>query len=71
MCGEAAADPLLIPLLISFGLDEFSVNPVLVLNTRCLISKWTKEEADALAEKVLSLSTEAEITALLKANAKE
>ena len=71
MCGEAAADPLLIPLLISFGLDEFSVNPVLVLNTRCVISKWTKEEADALAEKVLSLSTETEITALLKANAKE
>ena len=71
MCGEAAADPLLIPLLISFGLDEFSVNPVLVLNTRCIISKWTKEEADALAEKVLSLSTETEITALLKANAKE
>ena len=71
MCGEAAADPLLITLLISFGLNEFSVNPVLVLSTRCIISKWTKEEADALAEKVLSLSTETEIVALLKANAKE
>ena len=23
MCGEAAADPLMIPLLISFGLDEY------------------------------------------------
>ena len=27
MCGEAAADPMLIPLLISYGLDEFSVAP--------------------------------------------
>ena len=70
MCGEAAADPLMIPLLISFGLDEYSVNPVLVLTARAIISKWTKEEADALAEKALSLTTEAEIVALLKASAK-
>lgn len=70
MCGEAAADPLMIPLLISFGLDEYSVNPVLVLTARAIISKWSKEEADALAEKALSLTTEAEVVALLKASAK-
>ena len=70
MCGEAAADPLMIPLLISFGLDEYSVNPVLVLTARAIISKWSKAEADALAEKVLSLSTEKEIVELLKASAK-
>jgi len=70
MCGEAAADPLMIPLLISFGLDEYSVNPVLVLTARCIISKWTKEEAVALANKVLSLNTEAEIVAALKEAAK-
>ena len=71
MCGEAAADPLFIPLLISFGLSEFSVNPVLVLTARCIISKWSKKEADELAEKVMSLSTEAEILALLKESIKE
>jgi phosphotransferase system enzyme I (PtsI) len=70
MCGEAAADPLMIPLLMSFGLDEYSVNPVLVLTARSIISKWSKAEADALAEKVLSLTTEAEIVALLKESAK-
>ena len=58
MCGEAAADPLMIPLLISFGLNEYSVNPVLVLTARSIISKWTKAEADALAAQVLSLTTE-------------
>jgi phosphotransferase system enzyme I (PtsI) len=71
MCGEAAADPLMIPLLISFGLTEFSVNPVLVLTARCIISKWTKKEADDLAGKVMSLETEAEIQKLLKESAKE
>ena len=71
MCGEAAADPLMIPLLMSFGLDEYSVNPVLVLTARSIISKWSKAEADDLAEKVLSLSTEAEIVALLKESAKK
>ncbi|MBP3819119.1 MAG: phosphoenolpyruvate--protein phosphotransferase [Butyrivibrio sp.] len=71
MCGEAAADPMLIPLLISFGLTEFSVNPVLVLTARCVISKWSKEEADKLAEKVMALDNEKEIVALLKESAKE
>ena len=71
MCGEAASDPLFIPLLLSFGLSEFSVNPVLVLATRSMISKWTKKEADALSEKVMSLSTEAEIVAVLKEAVKE
>ena len=71
MCGEAAADPLMIPLLISFGLTEFSVNPVLVLTARCIISKWSKEEADKLTEKIMSLATEAEIVSQLHEAAKE
>ena len=71
MCGEAAADPLMIPLLMSFGLDEYSVNPVLVLTARCIISKWSKAEADALADKVMAMATEEEIVAALKAAAKE
>ena len=71
MCGEAAADPLMIPLLMSFGLDEYSVNPVLVLTARCIISKWTKAEADALADKVLAMDTQEEIVAALRAAAKE
>jgi phosphotransferase system enzyme I (PtsI) len=66
MCGEAAADPLMIPLLISFGLTEFSVNPALVLGARCVISKWSKAEADSLADKVMTLETEGEIQILLK-----
>lgn len=66
MCGEAAANPLMIPLLISFGLTEFSVSAPSVLKVRKLISKWTKEEADKVSQKALSMSTEKEITDYLK-----
>ena len=70
MCGDAAADPLLIPLLISFGLGEFSVSATSVLATRGTIAKWSKAEADELAAKALSLATETEVAELLKANAR-
>ena len=70
MCGEAAADPLMIPILISFGLDEFSVSAPSILRTRHIISQWTKAEADELAEKVLKLKTAAEVKAMLQAAAK-
>ena len=67
MCGEAAADPLLIPVLLSFGLNEFSVSAPSILRTRKIISSWTKEEADALTEKVMKLKTATEVRAALQA----
>ena len=66
MCGEAAANPMMIPLLISFGLTEFSVSAPSVLRVRKNISKWTKAEADSIAEKVMAMTTEAEVTAYLE-----
>ena len=66
MCGEAAASPTMIPLLISFGLTEFSVSAPSVLKVRKNISKWTKAEADAVAEKVMAMATEAEIKEYLE-----
>ena len=66
MCGEAAASPTMIPLLISFGLTEFSVSAPSVLKVRKNIAKWTKAEADAVAEKVMAMTTEAEIKAYLE-----
>lgn len=70
MCGEAAADALLIPLLISFGLDEYSVSPTAVLSTRKAISLWSKKDADALAQRVMELKTEKEVLACLRDNKK-
>ena len=62
MCGEAAANPMMVPLLISFGLTEFSVSAPSVLKVRKNISKWTKAEADEVTAKVMKMTTEAEIT---------
>lgn len=70
MCGEAAADPLLTPLLLSFGLDEFSVSATSILATRKTISLWTMEEANAVAEKAMTLVTEKEVREYLESVAK-
>ena len=70
MCGEAAADPLLTPLLLSFGLDEFSVSATSILATRKVISLWTMEEANEVTKKAMSLATEKEVQEYLKSVAK-
>lgn len=66
MCGEAAADPLLIPLLLDFGLEEFSVSPTSVLATRYQISKWTKESAASVAKEAMNLETADAVERLLR-----
>ncbi len=61
MCGEAAADKRLIPLLISFGLREFSVSPSEFLSVRKEIAQWSKPLADEIANDVMSMNTAEEI----------
>lgn len=65
MCGEAAADPKLIPLLLAFGLDEFSVSATSVLKTRKIISDSDVAECRKLAEQVMQCVTEEEVLKLL------
>ncbi len=65
MCGEAAADPRMTPLLISFGLDEFSVSPSSVLRTRYNISMWTRDKADKIVAAVMNMTSADEIKAYL------
>lgn len=66
MCGEAAADEKLIPLLISFGLTEFSVNPTSVLSVRRKISQMQKQTCNELAKEVFTKQTANEIENFLK-----
>lgn len=65
MCGEAAADSKLIPLLLAYGLDEFSVSATSVLATRNTISKWSLKEAKELAQEVEGLATKEEVERML------
>ena len=65
LCGEAASDPLLIPVLLGFGLEKFSVTPAAALKTRREISLWSIAEAQEVARHALTLETAAEVEAYL------
>ncbi|MDY2789840.1 MAG: phosphoenolpyruvate--protein phosphotransferase [Lachnospiraceae bacterium] len=65
MCGEAAADHKLIPLLLAFGLDEFSVSATSVLKTRKAIADCDEASAKELADRVMQAATEKEVLDLL------
>ena len=70
MCGEAASDPLLVPVLLAFGLNEFSVSATAILATRKVMSLWTMDECKALADEVMQLETEKEVKELLQERAR-
>lgn len=55
MCGEAAADPALIPLLLEFGLDEMSVSASSILKTRKNVSQWSQKETAEVEQKAMQL----------------
>ncbi len=65
MCGEAAADPKLIPILIGMGLDEFSMNPSSVLEAKRIIKQFSKKETEGLVDWVMKMSTAAEVEGFL------
>ncbi len=70
MCGEAAAETALTPVLLAFGLKEFSVAPVSLLPVRKTISLWSQKEAKEVTEEAMSLETEEEVRTFLKAHEK-
>ena len=61
MCGEAAGDPLFIPVLVGLGLDEFSMNANKILQTRKLIRELKFTDCQKLADEVLNLVSTEEI----------
>lgn len=66
MCGEAASDPMMVPLLLAFGLNEFSMSASAVLRTRKLVTGFSIKELQAVAEKAMSFATTAEVEAYMK-----
>ena len=67
MCGEAASDPLMIPLLLAFGLNEFSMSASAILNARKLITSYSTKELQAMADQAMSFTTVKEIEDFMKA----
>lgn len=66
MCGEAASDERFIPLLVGLGLDEFSMNPTKILNSRKMIRNLNHKECKKLVQEILRMSSASEIKARLE-----
>lgn len=66
ICGEMAADPLAIPLLVGLGLDAISSSPAAIPHAKQIIRSISYKEAKALAEKCLTFSSEVEVRNTLK-----
>jgi len=66
MCGEAAADPLLVPVLLAWGLDEFSMSASSILKSRQIVSLCDSKDLRAKVDKVLEMGCESEIKEYLK-----
>ena len=66
MCGEAAADPKLIPLWIGMGLDEFSMSSSSLLKARWVIRNLEKAKMERLVEKVINIATAEEAERILE-----
>jgi phosphotransferase system enzyme I (PtsI) len=67
MCGEMAADPAGVLLLLGLGLTEFSVNPAELLKIKKMITSVSRSYAQDVANKAMQLATADEIQALMKA----
>ena len=66
MCGEAASDPLMIPLLLAFGLNEFSMSASSILKARKMITGYDTRTLRKVAEKAMSFATAAEVERYMK-----
>lgn len=61
MCGEAASDPMMIPLLLAFGLNEFSMSSSAILKARKMITGYSEAELQAVADKAMGFVSAKEI----------
>lgn len=61
MCGESAGDQRMIPILLGFGLDEFSMSPISILPARKFITSVKHEDMKKFADEVLTMGTAKEI----------
>lgn len=69
MCGEAAANPALLPVFWGMGLRELSMSPGVIAQARKTLSSWRTQDCQALASQVLLCSSEEDVLSLLNSPA--
>ena len=65
VCGELAADPVAVPVLIGLGVTELSVNPPSIPAVKHAVRDLDTEAARALADDALGLASATEVRALV------
>ena len=63
MCGEFASNPLAIPILLGMGLDELSVSPYFLDETKKIVRSLRYREMKKMAQKVLAYDSAEKIQA--------
>jgi phosphoenolpyruvate-protein phosphotransferase len=66
VCGEAAGDPRVLPLLVGLGVDELSVSPARIGETRRQVRALSFAEAQEAARAALEVETPAEAERLAR-----
>lgn len=67
ICGEAASDPLMLPLLLGSGVQEFSMSPVSLSTIKRLVRRTRMYEVEELVQEAIKCSTADEVAALSQA----
>jgi phosphoenolpyruvate-protein kinase (PTS system EI component) len=66
VCGEAAADPLMIPFFLGIGIRTLSVAPTMLKKTRSTVSTYTQQDAVDFASEVQSIRALKQMDVFLK-----
>jgi phosphotransferase system enzyme I (PtsI) len=61
LCGEMAADPIAVPLLVGLGIDELSMTPVFIPEVKKIIREISFEECKELAKTAFSMRSGAAV----------
>jgi phosphotransferase system, enzyme I, PtsP len=67
VCGEAAADPLMVPFFLGIGVRKLSVAPRQIPHVRSTAARYDRETAGTYAENVLAIRSLSEMDGFLKA----
>jgi phosphotransferase system enzyme I (PtsI) len=66
MCGEMAADPFHVPILLALGIDEFSMNPPSIPSVKSIIRQISTENMTPFLENVLKQKSSDEIIQIVQ-----
>lgn len=67
ICGELAADPLAVPVLVGLGVDELSVSARSIGEVKACVRELNLSTAKQLAQNALTVGSAAEVRALVEA----